>query len=106
MQNLLGFKKTYFQNFENLRTQLHDWELHGLSAVRSLSGNGLRRASYWALCMKWYIVQMMNWKLDTVEKKTSVANYLVLHRFGTVCYSFSSGSVARPAVYAVCRILC
>ena len=27
---------------------------------------------------------MMNWKLDTVEKKTSVANYLVLHRFGTV----------------------
>jgi len=28
--------------------------------------------------------QMMNWKLETVEKKTSVANYLVLHRFGTV----------------------
>jgi len=26
----------------------------------------------------------MNWKLETVEKKTSVANYLVLHRFGTV----------------------
>jgi len=27
---------------------------------------------------------MMNWKLETVEKKTAVANYLVLHRFGTV----------------------